>query len=119
MWISKNHQKHLASAEQAAYRSPIPTQMVSNGEYMPLAQTRQQREVEESIKELADKYGKKLGLSRREFVGQREDGVQVADRRQLLAARVLELPWRCRVKRKRALLEATLPGDSPAGSSRR
>ncbi len=68
MWISKKHFKHLASAEKVAYRSPIPTQMVSNGEYMPMAQTRQQKEVEERIKALADDYGKKLGLNRRDFL---------------------------------------------------
>ena len=68
MWISDKYRKRLASAETVAYRSPVPTQMVSNGEYMPLAQTKAQAEVEERIKALADTHGKKLGLSRRRFL---------------------------------------------------
>ena len=35
-----------APAETAAFRSPIPTQIVSNGEYNPLPQTREQQRVE-------------------------------------------------------------------------
>src|SRR5262249_14052696 len=42
--------------------------MISNGEFNPLPQTRQQRQVEARIKELADKTAKKLGLSRRRFL---------------------------------------------------
>ena len=68
MWISSKYFKKLANAEHAAYRSPIPTQMVSNGEYMPAAQTRAQAEVEHCIKEIADANGKRLGLSRRQFL---------------------------------------------------
>ena len=68
MWISKKYMKKLENAEKAAYPSPVPTQMVSNGEYMPLAQTKAQREVEERIKLLADAHGKKLGLNRRPFL---------------------------------------------------
>jgi len=49
-------------------RSPIPTQMVSNGEYMPVPQTRQQQRVEARINELADAASKKLGISRRKFL---------------------------------------------------
>jgi len=49
-------------------RSPIPTRNVSNGEYLPKPQTRQQKQVEERIKELADSTSKKLGISRRKFL---------------------------------------------------
>jgi len=52
------------------FRSPIPTQMVSNGEYMPEPQTQQQKHVEHRIKELADEAAKKLGISRRSFLSQ-------------------------------------------------
>ena len=48
--------------------SPIPTQNVSNGEYLPKPQTEKQQEVEARIKELADATSKKLGVSRREFL---------------------------------------------------
>ena len=52
------------------FRTPVPTQMVSNGEYMPEPQTGQQKHVEERIKELADEAAKKLGISRRAFLSQ-------------------------------------------------
>src|SRR3989442_12245762 len=51
-----------------AFRSPIPTQVISNGEFNPPAQTSQQKQVEARIKELADTYGKKLGMDRRRFL---------------------------------------------------
>src|SRR5436190_6468689 len=49
-------------------RSPIPTRMISNGEYMPVPQTEQQRRVEARIEELADAGSNKLGISRRAFL---------------------------------------------------
>jgi predicted TIM-barrel fold metal-dependent hydrolase len=50
------------------YRTPIPTQMVSNGEYMPLPQSEQQKRVEMRVKQLADGASEQLGLSRRGFL---------------------------------------------------
>ena len=47
---------------------PIPTQMVSNEEYLPLAQTDQQKQVEHKLIELADLNAKRLGMSRRQFL---------------------------------------------------
>ena len=49
-------------------RSPIPTRMISNGEYMPVPQTEQQRRVEARIEELAETASNKLGISRRAFL---------------------------------------------------
>ena len=49
-------------------RPPIPTQVVSNGEYYPLPKTRAQRQVDERLTEYADRFGRKLGLSRRAFL---------------------------------------------------
>src|SRR5213593_2984383 len=49
-------------------RSPIPTRMISNGEYMPVPQTEQQQRVEARIEELADAASDKLGISRRAFL---------------------------------------------------
>jgi len=49
-------------------RSPIPTRMISNGEYMPVPQTEQQRRVEARIEELAESASNKLGISRRAFL---------------------------------------------------
>jgi hypothetical protein len=48
--------------------SPIPTQVVSNGEYMPTRQTLQQQHVQARITELADGAAKKVGMSRRKFL---------------------------------------------------
>jgi hypothetical protein len=48
--------------------SPVPTRMISNGEYMPAPQTAKQKQVEARIAELADTAGKKLGLGRRQFL---------------------------------------------------
>src|SRR5882757_6310227 len=49
-------------------RSPIPTRMVSNGEYMPVAQTDKQRRVEARIEELSESASRKLGMDRRKFL---------------------------------------------------
>jgi uncharacterized protein len=68
IYLSKRELEQTEPAEVAAFRSPVPTQMISNGEFNPLPQTRQQRQVEARIKELADTTAKKLGLSRRGFL---------------------------------------------------
>jgi predicted TIM-barrel fold metal-dependent hydrolase len=67
-YLSKRELEQTEPAELAAYRSPVPTQMISNGEFNPLPQTNQQRQVEARIKEVADATAKKLGLSRRRFL---------------------------------------------------
>jgi hypothetical protein len=48
--------------------SPIPTRMISNGEYMPVPQTENQKRVEARIEELADEASRKLGMDRRRFL---------------------------------------------------
>ena len=50
------------------FRSPVPTRMISNGEYMPIPQTAKQQRVEARVKELADTASKKLGVTRRQFL---------------------------------------------------
>lgn len=50
------------------FRSPVPTQIVSNGEYLPEPQTGPQRSVQTRIAELADSASRKLGISRRQFL---------------------------------------------------
>lgn len=67
-WLSNNELKEVAPAETTAFRSPIPTQIVSNGEFNPLPQTTSQRQVQNRIVELADRYSKRLGVARREFL---------------------------------------------------
>ena len=58
-----------AKAEEAeTLGSPVPTRMVSNGEYMPVPQTGQQKQVEARIEELAESASRKLGIDRRRFL---------------------------------------------------
>jgi hypothetical protein len=68
-WFSDEQLAKVAPADTAdPLESPIPTQMVSNGEYMPIPQTEQQKRVEARLKELSDHASKKLGMSRRRFL---------------------------------------------------
>jgi hypothetical protein len=48
--------------------SPMPTQVVSNEEFVPRPQTEKQKQVEHLIGDLAEVRAKKLGLSRRDFM---------------------------------------------------
>src|SRR3954462_10581943 len=54
--------------ESEEFCSPIPTQNVSNGEYLPKPQSEKQKEGEARIKALADEASKRLGVSRRDFL---------------------------------------------------
>ena len=67
-WLSEREQRLVAGAETASAATPIPTQIVSNGEYLPPPQSETQKRVERRIFELADDNGKRLGLSRRQFL---------------------------------------------------
>ena len=58
-----------ARADEAdPFRSPVPTRMVSNGEYMPVPQTGKQKRVEARIAELSESASRKLGIDRRRFL---------------------------------------------------
>src|SRR2546428_8104504 len=68
-WLSERQLAGLTRADQAdELGSPVPTQVVSNGEYFPLPQTLQQRQVELRIAELATEASRRLGMSRRRFL---------------------------------------------------
>src|SRR5438876_6914215 len=69
-WFSDEQLEKVtpADAVEDELYSPVPTQMVSNGEYMPEPQTEQQKNVEVRLRELADHASKKLGISRRSFM---------------------------------------------------
>ena len=68
-WFSEAQLDRLAPADHAdQVHSPIPTQMVSNGEYMPIGQTDKQKEVEARLAALSAQAAKKLGMSRRKFL---------------------------------------------------
>ena len=69
VWLSDEQLAQCTRADEADdLHSPIPTQMVSNGEHMPIPQTEDQKRVEARIKELADFAAKKLNVSRRQFL---------------------------------------------------
>ena len=67
-YLSDEELTRTAPAEVAAFASPVPTQIVSNGEFNPLPQTREQQRVEARIKELADDLGPRHGMNRRQFL---------------------------------------------------
>ena len=60
--------EQCVAAEKAAFRSPIPTQVVSSGEYNPMPQTKQQARVENLIMEMADTQGRRHNMDRRRFL---------------------------------------------------
>src|ERR1700688_4801034 len=66
-FLSDAEMSQLLPAEEAAFPSPIPTQIVSSDEYFPTAQSREQKEVEARLIAMADDLAKKQGLSRRRF----------------------------------------------------
>ena len=66
--LSDEELARCARADLHAPRTPIPTQIVSNGEYPPLPQSENQKRVEARLNELADDAGRKLGMSRRSFL---------------------------------------------------
>jgi len=67
-YLSDAELKRTAPAEIAAFRGPIPTQIVSNGEYNPLPQTKEQKRVEARVTQLAGDLARKHGMSRRKFL---------------------------------------------------
>lgn len=68
MWLNENDAKLLKSAEDLPLRTPIPTQMVSNGEFIPLPQTAQQQEVERRIMAVAKEQADRLGVTPAEYL---------------------------------------------------
>lgn len=63
MWIPKWQRDHTNGVD-----SPIPTQAVSNEEFLPRPQNKQQRQWEHLIGELAEEKAKKLAMPRRDFM---------------------------------------------------
>jgi uncharacterized protein len=57
----------LRPAEVASFASPVPTQIVSSDEYLPVPQTAKQRAVEARLKEMSGRLARRQGLSRRRF----------------------------------------------------
>ena len=70
MWLTDNERKDITTHDELDFDapSPIPTQIVSNGEYNPPPQTEKQKQVEGRVAELADQYARKLNMTRRQFL---------------------------------------------------
>src|SRR5260370_32479154 len=66
-FLNDQEMTELLGAEEAAFPSPVPTQVVSSDEYLPSPQTPQQKEVEARLIDMADSIATKHGLSRRRF----------------------------------------------------
>ena len=47
---------------------PLPTQIISNEEFIPSEQTAEQEQVEQRLIEIANESSKKLNISRRKFL---------------------------------------------------
>ncbi|MFN7276388.1 MAG: amidohydrolase, partial [Betaproteobacteria bacterium] len=67
-WLSDEEVARVAPAERAAFDAPVPTQIVSNGEFNPMPQTTEQRRVEALVKSLGSRLARRQGLSRRDFL---------------------------------------------------
>jgi len=67
-WLSEREERLVEGAEELEFQSPVPTQIVSNGEYLPPPQSPIQKKVESRIKELAEENSKFLGMTRREYL---------------------------------------------------
>ncbi|MEP7270804.1 MAG: amidohydrolase family protein [Acidobacteriota bacterium] len=63
MWIRKADRDMKKGVD-----SPMPTQAVSNEEFVPRAQTEKQKHIEHLIGELSTARAKKLGVERRDFM---------------------------------------------------
>src|SRR5499425_507650 len=66
-FLTDEQLKELQPAETASFPSPVPTQIVSSDEYMPVPQTERQREVEARLKGLSYRLARRQGMSRRHF----------------------------------------------------
>ena len=68
LYLTPRELAETEPADEKAFRSPVPTQIVSNGEFNPMPQTPQQHAVEATIKALAAENAARLGVSRRHFL---------------------------------------------------
>jgi predicted TIM-barrel fold metal-dependent hydrolase len=67
-YLTDDDLRKLTPAESVSLATPVPTQIVSNGEFTPPPQTPDQRRVEAGIERYAEQLGPKHGLTRRQFL---------------------------------------------------
>ena len=65
--LSDREKDQLIQAYKVVEPTPIPTQVVSSDEFFPTPQTANQKKVAARLNELGDEFGRKNGLSRRQF----------------------------------------------------
>ena len=63
MWVRKGDKDQASGVD-----SPIPTQVVSNEEFIPRPQTQRQKQIEDLTMEWGTRNAKKLGMSRRSYM---------------------------------------------------
>ena len=64
-YLTDDDLRKLTPAESVSLPTPVPTQVVSNGEFTPPPQTPDQRRVEAGIERYAEQLGPRHGLTRR------------------------------------------------------
>jgi len=62
-YLSDDDLTRTRPAETISCRSPIPTQVVSNGEFTPLPQSEDQRRVEARIDSLAEELARRITMA--------------------------------------------------------
>src|SRR5256885_7872256 len=67
-YLSDEELRRTAPAEVASFKSPVPTQIVSNGQFNPLPQTGERKGGEARRKGVADAFGRRHGMNRRQFL---------------------------------------------------
>ncbi|MGH1418397.1 MAG: amidohydrolase family protein [Hyphomicrobiaceae bacterium] len=69
-WLTEEDRKRaeLLAKRDDVERRPIPDQVVSNGEYRPMPQTPQQRQVAALIDDMVEERAGKVGMDRRSFL---------------------------------------------------
>jgi uncharacterized protein len=68
MWLDTRQIRQVRSLDNTRSAHPVPTRMISNGEFLPIAQTPQQKRVEHELDRLAAATSRRLGMSRRDFL---------------------------------------------------
>jgi predicted TIM-barrel fold metal-dependent hydrolase len=66
--LSDAERARLMGAEEIAFDSPIPLQVVSSDEFAPIPQTERQREVQARLATLADELAHRQRITRRQFL---------------------------------------------------
>ncbi len=68
MWLNSWQRRALIGADSAASGLPIPTRMITNGEFMPIAQTDEQKALKQELETLADANARSNSMDRRAFL---------------------------------------------------